>query len=593
MEPCGAHGPSDVPPASRTQDRAAGVAGAPSAGASPRPLRVLHVEDSEDDSALVMRELRRGGFEPVCERVDTQIAFKDALQGGDWDVIISDYSLPSYNGLTALADTRETGRDIPFILVSGTIGETGAVDAMKAGAQDYVLKGSLARLPLAVGREVREAAVRIEQRLMSERLTISERMAPAGMLAAGVAHEINNPLAVVMTNLDFMADLLGQLAPDARSREAYRQELGDERTDRGLEARLKEVDGSLRDAREAVERIRGVVRDVKLFSRSHDDDRAAVDVKAVMDSSIRMAWNEIRHRARLVKDYGDVPMVESNEARLGQILLNLLVNAAQAIPEGRVSDNEIRVLTRTAASGRVVIEVRDTGTGIPRALLARIFDPFFTTKPVGVGTGLGLSLCRRMVTDLGGEIVVESEVGTGTMFRLTLPAASSEPRAESPAEGVAGPARRARVLVVDDESAVGRALQRSLGRYHDVVVVTQGRAALTRIASGERFDAILSDIMMPDVTGMEIHEELSRIAPDQATRMIFLTGGAFTARAREFLDRVPNPCMEKPFEMASLLAVIAGAARQRLSPLPPSPLPPSPLAPPLAPERSTRSATST
>jgi nitrogen-specific signal transduction histidine kinase/ActR/RegA family two-component response regulator len=394
---------------------------------------------------------------------------------------------------------------------------------------------------------------------MSEQLAISERMASAGMLAAGVAHEINNPLAVIMANLDFVITLLGQLAPDVRLLDRKRREVERLEGDAdGLEGRLQEADGPLLDAREAAERIRGIVRDVKLFSRPHNEERGAVDVRSVIESSIRMAWNEIRHRAHLVKEYGDVPMVESNEARLGQVLLNLLVNAAQAMPEGRASRNEIRIVTKTAASGHVVIEVRDTGTGIPSAILSRVFDPFFTTKAVGVGTGLGLSLCHRMVTDLGGEIAVESEVGKGTTFQVTLPPATSEPRGVAQAKLAKEPARRLSVLVVDDEVAIGRALQRSLDRYHDVVVLTSGKEALSRIASGERFDVILSDLMMPEVTGLDLHEELCRIAPDQAERMIFLTGGAFTDRARDFLDRVPNPRLEKPFEVANILALIAG-----------------------------------
>jgi signal transduction histidine kinase len=512
------------------------------APAAPRtPLRVLHLEDSEDDSTLIMRALERGGFDPDCKRVETRVAFKAALEARDWDVIISDYSLPGYDGMSALADMREWGRDVPFILVSGTIGEAVAVEAMRAGAQDYVLKDGIARLPLAVGREVREGAIRADQRKMREQLATSERMATAGVLAAGVAHEINNPLAVVLANLELIANLLGALPRDARPRE---------------------VDAPLSDAREAGERIRRIVRDVKLFSRSHYEERDAVDLTAVIESSIRMAWNEIRHRAQLTRAYGDVPRVDSNEARLGQVVLNLLVNAAQSIPEGRASQNEIRVVTRMAESGRVVLEVRDTGSGIPREILPRIFDPFFTTKPVGVGTGLGLSLCHRMVSDLGGEIGVESEVGKGTVFRVTLPVATSKPRAVAPARVAEEPVRRARVLVVDDEVSLGRVLERSLRGHHDVLTLTKGREALNRIAAGERFDVIVSDLMMPDVTGMDLYEQLLLETPDQATRMIFLTGGAFTDRAREFLDRVPNPRSEKPFDVSTILAMIAVVLRR-------------------------------
>jgi signal transduction histidine kinase len=529
---------------------------APRAAKPRKTLRVLHVEDSEDDSVLIMQELRRGGFDPIFERVDSRAAFKDALRAKDWDVIISDYSLPRYDGLAALSDAREVDKDIPFILVSGTIGEIGAVNVMRAGAQDYVLKDSLNRLPVAIERELKEADVRTRQRKMSERLAISERMASAGMLAAGVAHEINNPLAIVMANLDFVTGLLRQLGPNVDLRQRERD--GTEGiAAEGFQGGLMEVEGPLRDAREAVERIRVIVRDVKLFSRPQDEERGPVDVRSVIESSIRMAWNEIRHRAKLIKRYGDVPMANSSEARLGQVLLNLLVNAAQSMPEGRVSENEIHVVTKTAETGGVTIEVRDTGVGIPRENLARIFDPFFTTKPVGVGTGLGLALCHRMVTDLGGEITVESEVGKGSVFRITLPRATTRSGAPVLAKPIDAPVRRARILVVDDEVAIGRALMRSLARFHDVSILTSGAEALARIASGERFDVILSDLMMPEVTGMEIYEELSRIAPDQAKRMAFLTGGAFTERARLFLDGVPNPRIEKPFDVANILAIIA------------------------------------
>jgi signal transduction histidine kinase len=523
------------------------------------PLAVLMVEDSPDDAELTMRALVGGGYDPSYERVDTADAMSAALDRAAWDVVISDYSMPRFSGPAALALLQRRGLDLPFIIVSGTVGDEVAVAAMKAGAHDFIVKGKLARLLPALEREMREVKIRAEQKRMREQLLISERMASAGTLAAGVAHEINNPLAVVAANLEFLTASLAKLAPEARAYAA-----GATSATPGadwmpwLQARLEEAEEPLDDAREAVARIRDIVRDVKLFSSTREDARGPVDVRAVCESSLRMAWNEIRHRAQLLKDYGDVPPVEANESRLGQVILNLLVNAAQAIPEGSAKSNKIRVTTRAVARDRVAIEVFDTGAGIPAANLERIFDPFFTTKPIGVGTGLGLSICHRIVTDFGGEMSVESELGRGTLFRVVLPAARQGVAVAEAPPTIEKTERRGRILLIDDEVALCRAVQRSLSRYHDVTVSNSGREAISRVVSGERYDVIVSDLMMPEVTGMEIHDELQRQVPEQAHRMVFLTGGAFTAGAREFLEAVPNPRIEKPFDMTNLLTIVAG-----------------------------------
>jgi CheY-like chemotaxis protein len=276
-----------------------------------------------------------------------------------------------------------------------------------------------------------------------------------------------------------------------------------------------------------------------------------------MESSLRMAWNEIRHRARLIKLYGVVPNVEANEGRLGQVFLNLIVNAAQALPEGHAEQNEIRVSTRLHG-GRVVIEVSDTGAGISPEIIGRIFDAFFTTKGVGVGTGLGLAICHRIVTDMDGELTVDSTVGKGTTFRVVLPIASQAAIEEAApsAEPISVPGRRGRILVVDDEEIVLRSVQRLLSKEHDVVAVVKAKAALSLCADGETFDVILCDLMMPDMTGMDLHGELSRVAPKQAGRMIFMTGGAFTAKAWNFLADPAREHVEKPFSPTTLRAVV-------------------------------------
>ncbi len=505
-----------------------------------RSLVVLLVEDQEPDALLVVRELTRGGFAVTFERVDTPEAMASALERQSWDVIISDYSMPRFSAPQALSLVRQRNLDIPFLIVSGTIGEEIAVDAIRAGAHDFMAKGKLGRLIPAIERELHSVTLRADQKRMHDQLMISDRMASMGMLAAGVAHEINNPLACVMVNLDLAAAELAERAEEL-----------------GLVAPLRDVREGLEDARNAAQRLRNIVRDLKIFSHPHEDTVGPVDVQRVMESTLRMAWNEIRHRARLIKDYGKIPQVQASESRLGQVFLNLVVNSAQAIPEGRAEHNEIRITTSVSREGRVVIEIADTGVGMAPELLDRLFTPFFTTKPLGVGTGLGLSICQRIVTRLGGSIDVNSTVGEGSVFRVTLPPADVAVAEQVPQIALDVTAnRRCRILVVDDEPIIAKAVQRALSQEHEVVTIGNAIEALHRIGAGERFDVILADLMMPQMTGMDLYSELSRIAPEQASAMIFLTGGAFTTRARSFLDATPNQRVEKPFDIRHLRALI-------------------------------------
>ncbi len=373
-----------------------------------------------------------------------------------------------------------------------------------------------------------------ERKLVESRLMLADRMASVGTLAAGVAHEINNPLAYVISNLDLIAEEIRAMSGDPGP------------------GRLQELSDLIGEARQGSERIRKIVRGLKTFSRADAERRLPLDVHPVLDVASNIAANEIRHRARLVKDYGDMPLVSADEARLAQMLINVLVNAAQAIPEGHADRNEIRVTTRTDTAGRAIIEVRDTGSGMTRDVQARIFDPFFTTKPVGIGLGLGLSICHGIVSALGGDITVESEVGKGTLVRVALPPAPVD--APIPESAPATPTRArkvARILVIDDDALVGKTLRRAL-KDHDVTVLSDARDARDRLAAGERFDLILCDLMMPEMTGMELHAVLSATIPEQAACMVFVTGGAFTPSAMEFLEIVANERIDKPFDLKTI-----------------------------------------
>ncbi len=382
-----------------------------------------------------------------------------------------------------------------------------------------------------------------QEKAAQTQLMVSDRMASVGMLAAGVAHEINNPLAAVLANLELIQrELLERTSL-----------LGD----------TQDVREMIDDARGASDRVRQIVQDLKIFSRHEEVKSGAVDVSRVIESSLRMARNEIRHRARLVKEYGrDLGPVEGTESRLGQVFLNLIVNAAQAIPEGNADKNIIRVTTRRDPTRRIAVEIADTGSGIPPDALPRLFTPFFTTKAAGVGTGLGLAICHRIVTGLGGEIQVESEVGKGTTFRVLLPAATTTEAEEKPSLGRTMRAqRRARILVVDDEPMIGAVIRRSLVSEHEVVVTNEASDGLAMVRDGESFDVILCDLMMPQMTGMEFHGEMRKINAEYANRIIFLTGGAFTPAARAFLDEVGNQRVEKPFDPQHLRDLVNGCIK--------------------------------
>jgi signal transduction histidine kinase/CheY-like chemotaxis protein len=428
---------------------------------------------------------------------------------------------------------------------------------MGASGFQYETRYTPLRGPDGLVVEVIGVAIDITDRRRAEaalkqseaRLIDADRLASLGTLAAGVAHEINNPLSYVLLNLDLVLREL-----DAHS-------LGDESP-----VPCGDLVTRLREARLGVDRVRLIVQDLKAFSRVDTERRGPVDVSRVLDETIELASNEIRHRARLVREFADVAPVEANASRLGQVFLNLLLNAGQAIAEGDVEHNQITVTIAEGEGGRVVVSVRDTGAGIPEDILARVFEPFFTTKPSGFGTGLGLSICHGIVTSLGGEITVESRIGHGSVFRVILPAvaAADDARSESRPSITTSisisipPARapRGRVLVVDDEPVLAAALGRSLEPEFEVEVLGNGREALERLRRDPPFDAVLCDLIMPEMTGMDVHEALSETDPELASRIIFMTGGTFTRRARDFLASIPNPALDKPFDLEMLEALL-------------------------------------
>lgn len=503
------------------------------------PLRTLLIEHSAEDAALLGLELLNQGYDARITRVESRATLEAALDQGNWDVVLCDHRLPSLDALSALSVVQARGLDLPFIIVSSVASEQDAVEAMRAGAHDYLFKHSLGRMGAVIERETREALLRAEARRMQQQLLLADRLTSIGMLAAGVAHEINNPLAYVLGNLEFALNYLTSDKPPNPDEFA-------------------EVVQALSQAREGSQRIGHITRDLKVFCRSaEDEDTALVSVKKVMDSSINIAWNQIRHRARLIRDFERVPAVAGNQDRLSQVFLNLLVNAAQALPDVHLEQNEIHVKIR-ASHGTVIVEISDNGCGMTPEQQRRAFDPFFTTKPRGVGSGIGLSICRNIIADMGGTISCESHAELGTTFRVELPAEEVSARSTRPPNLLEIPSiPRARILFIDDEPALCTVVRRLLKDEHEIIGFFDPREALRSLDRDAAYDVIFCDVMMPYMSGFEFLTEIRAHHRELSTRIIFMTGGAFNDPAQQELNALPNPVLEKPFEIGALHSAIA------------------------------------
>jgi CheY-like chemotaxis protein/nitrogen-specific signal transduction histidine kinase len=374
-----------------------------------------------------------------------------------------------------------------------------------------------------------------EKKAAEAQLFMTDRMDSVGDLAAAIAHEVNNPLTSVIANLELALQEAEQLKTPG--------ELLDE----------------LHDAREAATRVRTIVRDLDVFSRAGDDSRALVDLEHVLDSALRLAWNEIRSRATLRRELHDAPRVWGNQSRLGQALLSLILHMVHGIEEGNPEHNSISVDLYADELEHVVIVLRDSGRPLSEGAKASLLQPFSSVRPAA--SALGLSICQRVIAEHGGTITIES--GEHNELRVVLPAcAQAELESHTdPRDSEVRALRRGCVLVVDDERLITQVVRRTLTRDHDVVTLDNAAEALRRLEAGERFDAIVCDLMMPGLTGMDFHARVLRDFPDLADKIVFFTGGAFTPRAREFLRSVPNQRVDKPVAGYELRQVINALVR--------------------------------
>ncbi|MFN0251712.1 MAG: ATP-binding protein [Kofleriaceae bacterium] len=370
-----------------------------------------------------------------------------------------------------------------------------------------------------------------EQRRMQQRLAQHDRLVTTGTLAAGVGHEINNPLTYLMANVSLAIEELGEIGGGSPP------------------ARLVEIVHMLEQAREGGERVKRIVRGLKSLARN-DGQVAPLDPQGSIRNAIELAGHELRSRAQVVLELEPVPPILADEGRLTQLIVNLVVNAAQSFTTDTPASNRITLRSRHDRD-RVILEVVDNGPGILPDVLPRIFDPFFTTKPPGVGTGLGLSISHGIVAAMGGQFDCETELGRGTVFRVSVPVAHVRPVEATIASSAAG-----RAMVVDDEQTILESLSRTLRKELGTVeTFDDPRVALAAIARGERYDVVFSDILMPHMTGIDLYRSVREIDADQSDRFVFISGDITRSDIQEFLARVSNERIEKPFSIQNVRGI--------------------------------------
>jgi len=439
----------------------------------------------------------------------------------------------------------------------------------RSEAEDFAASVTVTRME-AAGVPFLQATVRdqTQERRRRADSAQTERLASMGLLAASMGHEINNPLAYLLANVEDLAQILPKFAAvSGRCSAGLRALVGEAAFSSivGKDAQLlepAELEGASERARDALDgarRVTCISRALGTFGRIDSSDLCKVDLQQALESALAMTANEIRFRNTLTLDFKPVPLVWASEGKLSQVFLNLLINASHAM-----ADSETRVITvRTwTDETSACVGIEDTGSGIKPENMTRIFEPFFSTKPVGGGSGLGLSICHNIIKEFGGDIQVESELNKGTRFVVRLPIwteaaalRSAPPAAEAVLANVLG-----RILIIDDEAPLRLVMQRLL-RAHETVSVSSGKEALAILQHDRAFDLILCDLMMPEVSGMDVHHWLVTHDPALAARLVFITGGAFGPVAAEYLSDAGNLKLQKPFTSADLKEMVSDRIR--------------------------------
>ena len=390
-----------------------------------------------------------------------------------------------------------------------------------------------------------------DQQELIDRLMRVDRVIAMGTLAAGIGHEISNPLTYAKANVDYSLEHVRELGQRAASPEQAPQAPV-------ISADLalytsREIEQALEDARHGLERAAAILDDLRTFTYRREPSDEVLSLRALLDAALVLIGHELTHRGQLVREGAADVYVRGDAAKLEQAIFNVLLNAVQALPEARAADNRLVVRLGQDAE-EATLEILDNGVGVPPALRDKIFEPFFTTKAPGEGTGLGLSIVQNIVHAHGGSVSLDQDAEL-TRFTLRLPAAPARPpSALSHEETSEAREDRPHVLIIDDEPQILRVIERVLKKHYLLTVTTRAARALEILGQGAHFDAILCDVMMPEINGVAFYKALMDQRPELLKRLIFISGGAFTPETTSFLDVLNAPLIRKPFKASELLA---------------------------------------
>ena len=503
------------------------------------PLRLLHLEDDPVDAELITTTLIEGNIPCQSQLVDTRQAFVAALKEGRMDLILADYSIPGFDGMTALMLARQHCPDVPFLFVSATIGEELAIDAMHQGATDYVLKQRLGRLVPSVQRALRELDNRAERKRAEEALRQSEKqfrqsqkMEAVGRLAGGIAHDFNNLLTVIVGYSQVLSTELGPQHP---------------------------LRGKVDETLKAGERAATLIRQLLTFSRKQSLDPKVLSLNTAVTSLESLLRRLISEDIQLVSKLDPTNgRLRADEAQLEQVLVNLVVNARDAMPKGgtltietaqaELTRSPVYHLNPLPPGPYIRLSVSDTGCGMDRQTQSHIFEPFFTTKGEGKGSGLGLSTVFGIVTQCGGAIDVTSRVGHGTRFDLYFPSVESDILATAPPQSQGQPQRGTEtILLVEDEPSVRTLVRDELRKLgYRVIEAKNGvEACLLATQQAGSLQLLLTDVVMPGMGGRELAQHLSVIKPD--LRTLFISGYMDDVGIMAGQEEGTSSFLQKPF----------------------------------------------